>query len=147
MNKHHVFLSYCRENQTEVTRLRDDLIKSGESVWWDQDILPGQDWKYQIRQAMKQSYAVLICLSKEFAARSQSGVYPELYDSITVYRQQAPGSVFIIPVKLSECEVPDIAIDGIRSLNSLQFVDLFPEDHRIMGLDRLLQALKSTIKT
>jgi len=55
--------------------------------------------------------------------------------------------VFIIPVKLSECEVPDIAIDGIRSLNSLQFVDLFPEDHRIMGLDRLLQALKSTIKT
>lgn len=147
MNKLHVFLSYCRENQGEVARLHDDLLKSGESVWWDQDILPGQDWKYQIRKAMKRSYAVVACFSKEFAARSQSGVYPELYDSITAYRQQVPGSVFIIPVRLSECEIPDIAIDNIRSLNGLQFVDLFPEDCRITGLNHLLQALKSTIKT
>ena len=86
IKKHHVFLSYCRENQSEVARLRDDLLKSGESVWWDQDISPGQDWKRQIRQAMKKSYAVVICLSKELATRSQSGVYPEIYDSITAYR-------------------------------------------------------------
>ncbi len=146
MNNHHVFLSYCRENQSEVARLRDDLLKSGESVWWDQDILPGQDWKQQIRQAMKQSYAVVICLSKELATRNQSGVYPEIYDSITAYRQQVPGSVFIIPVRLSECEAPEIAIDDFRTLSSLQLVDLFPETRRTDGLNRLLQGLKLTIR-
>lgn len=43
MAKKHIFLSYCRDNQIEAKRLRDDLIAAGEYVWWDQDLLPGQN--------------------------------------------------------------------------------------------------------
>ena len=82
MVKKHVFLSYCRDNVTEVAKLRDALIAAGEQVWWDQDILPGQDWKLAIRQAMKQSYAVILCLSAETEARTASGIYPEAADAI-----------------------------------------------------------------
>lgn len=41
--KQHVFISYCRDNSSEITQLRKDLMDAGEQVWWDQDILPGLD--------------------------------------------------------------------------------------------------------
>jgi hypothetical protein len=142
--KKHVFLSYCRDNQDEVARLHDDLIAAGEAVWWMKDILPGQDWKREIRRAMKDSYAVVVCLSKEVVERTQTGVLPEIYDAITAYRQQAAGSIFLIPIRLSECEIPDIEIDDTRTLDRLQCTDLFPEAGRSAGLQQLLAALKAT---
>jgi hypothetical protein len=123
--KNHVFLSYCRENVGEVKQLRDDLIGEGEPVWWDQDILPGDDWKFVVRQAMKNSYAVVLCLSKEAQARATSGIFPEAVDAIGMYREHAPGSIFIIPVRLSDCEIPPIDIDATRTLDRIQYVDLF----------------------
>ncbi|MEM9266593.1 MAG: toll/interleukin-1 receptor domain-containing protein [Cyanobacteria bacterium P01_F01_bin.13] len=128
MAKKHVFLSYCRDNANEVNRLHGELLAAGEPVWWDQDILPGQDWKLEIRKAMKDAYAVLLCLSKETGERTTSGIYPEALDAIKVYRNYAPGSIFLIPVRLSECDIPMIEIDDTRTLSRLQRVDLFPAD-------------------
>jgi len=111
-------------------------------VWWDQDILPGQDWKFEIRKAMRNAYAVVLCLSQETAARTTSGIYPEALDAIEAYREYSPGSTFLIPVRLSDCEVP-IEIDGTRMLDRLQFVDLFPSAQRATGLARLVTALRA----
>lgn len=141
--KKHVFLSYCHDNQAEVAKLHDDLIAAGEAVWWDQDLLPGQDWKLEIRKAMRNAYAVVLCLSEETAHRITSGIYPEVLDAIAAYREYAPGSVFLIPVRLSDCEIPLIEIDATRTLDRLQFVDLFPPDRRRAGLERLLKALQA----
>ncbi len=139
----HVFLSYCRDNAKAVAKLREDLIAAGEQVWWDQEILPGQDWRLAIRQAMKASYAVVLCLSKEAQARATSGIYPEALDAIDAYRQHAPGAVFLIPVRLNECEIPPFEISATRLLDGLQYVDLFPPSRRAEGLDRLLTALRA----
>jgi internalin A len=141
--KEHVFLSYCHDNASEASQLRDELIDAGESIWWDGDILGGQDWQHAIRRAMKSSYAVVLCLSKELERRVQSGVYPELLDAIREYRLQAPGHVFLIPVKLNACEIPDVEVDNARTLDRLQAIDLFPPDRRGEGLQRLLQSLKA----
>ena len=143
MAKKHVFLSYCHDNQAEVAQLRDDLIKAGETVWWDGDILPGQDWKREIRRAMRDSYAVMLCLSDELAQRVQSGVYPEVLSAITEYRQQKPGNIFLIPVRLNDCEIPDIEIDDTRTLDGLQVEDLFPPAQRAAGLAQLIKALQA----
>jgi hypothetical protein len=140
----HVFLSYCRDNIEAVAQIRDDLILAGERVWWDQDIVGGQDWKLEIRKAMREAYAIVVLFSNELAQRVRSGVYPEVLDAITAYRQQAPGNVFLIPVRLSDTEMPDIAIDDTRTLSNLQGIDLFPTDRREHGLQRLLAALRST---
>ena len=142
MAKKHVFLSYCHDNTADVAKLRDDLIAAGEPVWWDKDILPGEDWKSSIRQAMKQSYAVVWCLSKETEARVKAGIYPEALDAIDAYRQYAPGSIFLIPVRLSKCPVPPIKIDATRTLEGLEYADLFPPAQRSAGLQRLIQALR-----
>ena len=140
----HVFLSYFHGNRDEVARLRDDLMAEGERVWWDQDLLPGEDWKFAIRQALNHSYAVVLCLSKELAERSKSGVYTEALDAISLYRETQPGSIFLIPVRLSECEIPPIEIDATRTLDRLQSVDLFPETQRGRGLGRLVAALRGS---
>lgn len=142
--KKHVFLSYCRDNQAEVQRLRDDLITAGETVWWDQDIHPGQDWKFEIRQAMQSAYAVVLCLSKETAAHANSGIYPEAANAINFYREYPPGSIFLIPVRLSPCNIPSVEIDATKTLDRLQCQDLFPSENYAAGFNRLLAAIQKT---
>ena len=122
----HVFLSYCHDNAKDAEKLHNDLIAAGESVWWDRDILPGQDWKMTIRQAMKDSYAVVLCLSKQTQQRTTTGIYPEALDAINAYREYRPGEVFLIHARLNDCEIPPIEIDGTRCLDRLQCVDLVP---------------------
>jgi len=139
----HVFLSYCSDNLQDVATLRDELIGVGESVWWDQDILPGQDWQLEIRQAMNAAYAFVLCLSTESQARTTSGIYPEAMDAIKAYRQYKPGTVFLIPVRLSQCDIPPIEIDSTRTLDRLHYVDLFPAAKRGDGLTRLKAAIRA----
>jgi len=138
----HLFLSYCREDKTQVNRLREDLLNAGEVVWWDQDLDAGEDWRLAIRKAMKNSYAVVVCLSRQTEARIESGMYPELSNAIAAYRDYAPGSVYLIPVKLSECEIPLVQIDGHRTLDNLHFVELFPDSQWEAGVQLLVKALR-----
>ncbi|MEM6838762.1 MAG: TIR domain-containing protein [Cyanobacteria bacterium P01_C01_bin.120] len=143
MAKKHVFLSYCRDNADAVRCFHSELIAAGETVWWDQDILPGQDWKLEIRKAMRDAYAVVICFSKETATRTTSGIYPEALDAINLLREYPPGDIFLIPVRLSDCEIPMIEIDGTRTLDRLQFVDLFPAEQRDANFQKLIRALRA----
>ncbi len=142
--KKHVFLSYCRDNQAQVKRLRDDLIAAGHSVWWDQDIQPGQDWKFEVREAIQNAYAVVLCLSKESEARATSGIYSEAMDAINLYREYPPGSIFLIPVRLSPCAIPPVEIDGTRTLDRLHCQDLFPSADYAAGIQKLLGAIQNT---
>jgi hypothetical protein len=138
----HIFLSYFRGDKASVLKLRNDLIAAGEEVWWDQDILPGQDWELAIQQALKDSYSILICLSKKALSRVESGIYPEARDAIETYRRYKPGSIFLIPVRLDRCDIPPIKIDATQNLDNLQYVDLFPASKRADGLTRLIEAIR-----
>jgi len=140
--KRHVFLSYCRENQDEVRRLHDDLVAAGETVWWDQGIHGGAEWERAIRRAMDQSYAVVFCLSKELPKRIESGMYPELDHAIALQLRRAPESVFLVPIRLSECPIPDAKVGQTRRLGDFQVIDLFPEPKRAEGFKKLLAALR-----
>ena len=102
-----------REDVARVKQLREDLIQAGEPVWWDGELNAGQVWKREIRQAIKDSYAVVLCFSGRSQQRHRSGLYPEAADAIEVYREYRPGSIFLIPVRLSGCEVPSLS--GVRA--------------------------------
>ena len=140
-----VFLSYCHDDEPKVARLHAALTANNVSVWWDKDILPGEDWKAAIRQAMKRSDVVVLCLSAKSMKRRTTGIYPEALDAITAYRQRRPGEIYLIPVRLSECELPAIEIDDVRTLDRLQYIDLFPEGMWDANLKRLLKAIKSAV--
>lgn len=51
------------------------------------------------------------------------------------------GSIYLIPVRLSECQIPPIELTPTRTLQDLHYEDIFPPDHRPAALDRLLQSL------
>ena len=116
----HVFLSYCREDRDRVSRLRQELVDAGLQVWWDQDILPGQDWRREIKRALKRAHAVVACCSENTEERPRSGIFPEFRDAIGIYRELSPGGIFIIPVRLGSCTIPDLEIDSTRDLCDLQ---------------------------
>ena len=142
MGTRHVFVSYCHDNRDDVARLVEELENEGEPAWWDEDILGGLDWKEAIRDAMKNAYAIVVCLSPELTdERYRSGVYPEIRDAIATFRQYGPGHSYIFPVRLAECEVPPIEIDDTRTLDRIQHIDLFPGSRRSAGLQKLLASL------
>lgn len=118
-------------------------MAAGESVWWDQEILVGQDLEVIISEALEQSYAFVLCLSKEFEQRVKSGVYPEIRYAIDTYREYKPGSPYIFPVRLSDCNIPRLRIDATTTLKKLKYIDLFPLAERAEGLNKLIQAIRS----
>jgi tetratricopeptide (TPR) repeat protein len=138
-----VFLSYCRDDIAEVSYLRKELVAEGFEVWWDNDLLPGQDWKYEIRQAMKESDAVIICLSARSVDRTRSYARSEILEAIAAYRQRRPGEIFLIPVRLSQCEIPSIEIDDTRTLDRLHCVDLFPANRWEGGIRKVVESIRS----
>ncbi len=53
ISKKYVFISYARENFKTAKRLYDTLKQAGLTPWMDtEDILPCQNWKYAINQAI-----------------------------------------------------------------------------------------------
>jgi hypothetical protein len=106
------------------------LTAKGYSLWFDeQNLLPGQNWQLEIQQAIRKSAAVLICLSSRWV-NSRGYVQKELKMTLDVLAEIPEGKVFMIPIKLDECEVPP-------SLSQLHWVRLFDED----GYQRLEKAI------
>lgn len=130
-----VFLSHAKEDKESVRKLRVDLVAAGHEPWLDEEnLLPGQDWEFEIRRAVTTSDIILVCVS----TRSERKGYlqKEITYALDVACQQPEGAIFLIPVKLERCEVP-------ARLSKWQWVDL----HSEQGLQRLLQALSKAAPT
>ena len=132
----------CHDNRVDAAKLRQDLLDARETVWRDGDIKPGQNWRTEIRRALKDAYSIVVCLSEELAEHSTSGMDPELAEAISAYRDYGPNSIFLIPIRFSECDVPAIAIDEARQLSDLQYIDLYPDENRREAVDKLLDAIR-----
>jgi len=99
-------------------------------VWLDKkSLLPGQEWEYEIRKAVRESDVVVVCLSKQF---NQAGFrQKEVRLALDTAMEQPEGEIFIIPARLEEC-------DSLESLKKLHEVDLFDDD----GYVKLMKSLK-----
>jgi len=125
-----VFLIYAHTDKEAVHKLHQRLVRDGINAWLDaQNLQPGQDWPHEIRRAIFNSDLVLVCLSRAF--NKQPGFrHEELKTAFDKARILEDGKVFIIPVRLENCKMPD-------SLGHLHRVDLFAPG----GYKRLLHAL------
>jgi serine/threonine protein kinase len=138
----HAFISYVSEDSAEVDRLQAFLESNGIPTWRDKDDLwPGQDWRRRIAEAITQDALVFVaCFSRRSAARRETYQYEELILAVEELRKRSPSDAWLIPVRLSDCEIPDIEIDQARTLRRLQRVDLFgPDRDREAG--RLVEAI------
>lgn len=129
-NRLKVFLCHARADRTVVQHLFTRLVKDGVDAWFDKEkLLPGQDWEYEIRNAVSKSDVVVVCLSKQF---NQAGFrQKEVRIALDAAMEKPEGEIFIIPARLEEC-------DGPSSLKKWHWVDMFEDD----GYEMLLRALR-----
>jgi len=127
-----VFLCHASGDKPAVRDLYRRLRSDGIAPWLDEeDLLPGQDWQSEIPKAVRSSDAVIICLSSR-AITKAGYIQKEIKDALDVADEQPEGAIFLIPLRLEECEVPE----GLRRW---QWVDLFQEK----GYERMVRALRA----
>jgi len=137
----HVFISYVSENLGHVRQLRDSLARQGIEVWLDRErIQPGSRWKHAIRRAIRRGEFFIACFSTEYASRTKTYMNEELTLAIDELRQYPQTQTWFIPVRLSECDIPDIDIGGGQSLRDIQWVDLFANWEA--GVERVLSVIR-----
>jgi formylglycine-generating enzyme required for sulfatase activity len=125
-----IFLCHASQDKPAVWNLYRYLKQRGVQPWLDQaDLLPGQNWEVEIPNALFASDVILVCLSKN-SVNKEGYVQKEIAFALDKAQEKPEGTIFIIPVKLEECEVP-------RRLGMYQWVDYFRTD----GKRRLLLGL------
>ncbi|HKR48449.1 MAG TPA: toll/interleukin-1 receptor domain-containing protein [Pseudonocardiaceae bacterium] len=144
----HAFISYVREDAADVDRLQGMLEAAGIRVWRDtENLWPGQDWKTEIKNAITNgSLAFIACFSKHSQRREKSYQNEEFILAVEQMCQRTPGRSWLIPLRFSECTLPQYDLGAGRSLDSIQRVDLFDQGWE-QGGARLVAAVMRTLGT
>jgi hypothetical protein len=125
-----IFISYAHADVIPVRKLYDDLRAQGFQVWFDEEnLIGGQDWRLEIKNALQESDAVIVCLSATSVSK-ESFVQAEFSFALERALDMPEGRIFLIPMRLDDCKVP-------TRLSRYHWVDIFQED----GFERLLKAL------
>ena len=130
-----VFLSYAREDEEHVLRIYSQLEIYGFRPWMDQrNITPGERWELAIDTALRRADFILVFLSK-LSIQKRGYLRREIRDAVDRAREMLDTDIFIVPVRLDDCTIP-------QELADFQWVDLFREN----GISRLVDALQSGLK-
>lgn len=107
-NKKIAFISHSSKDKPFIRQLTADLTNEGVSVWLDeQKILVGDSISDKISQGLIESDYFLIALSE--ASINSSWVQKEL--NAALINEIEKRKVKVIPIKLSECEIPVLIKD------------------------------------
>ena len=130
------FFATHRIDKPIVRELYSRLDSEGWiDAWLDEKKLyPGQDWNYEIEQAVEQADVILVCLTKTSVTK-EGYVQRELRTILDFADYKPEGTLYIIPFRLEECEPP-------KRIRRWQYADYFPESHRNIAYQRLLESLK-----
>ena len=120
-NRIRVFLSYAKEDQAMVKKLYDELQKAGFEPWMDiVKLMPGQNWQRAIQQAIDVTDFILVNFSHRSVAK-RGHFQCELRHALEVADRMPLEDIFLVPVRLSECDVPN------EIARTTQYIDLFPD--------------------
>lgn len=126
-----VFLAHADEDKDPARTLYSNLRSDGISPWLDErDLIPGQDWEFEIEKALQGSDAVLILLSAN-SVKKTGYFQKEIRHALDYADRQPEGAIYVIPVLLEKCSVPKV-------LEKWHWVRLFQEN----GYRNLLDALR-----
>ena len=131
-----VFLCHASEDKPAVRDLYKRLCAEDWLQPWldEEELLPGQDWNLEIEKAVEATDAVIVCVSKT-STEKEGYVQRELRKVLQIALNKLEGAIFVIPVRLDECELP-------RQVRDRQALDFFPADRRDSAVRKLLAALK-----
>ena len=120
-----VFLCHASQDKGIVHELYQKFIAEGWiEPWLDaKKLLPGQDWQAEIKSAVETADNVIIFFSKT-SINKDGFIQKELRLAKDIALEKAEGSIFLIPLRLDNCEVP-------RSLQIYQWSNYFGEGTKL----------------
>jgi hypothetical protein len=125
------FLCHSSGDKASIHDLYRRLQSSGVTCWLDEeDLVAGQDFDLEIRRAIAGSRFIVVGLSQS-STNKVGYLQKELRFALDRADEQPEGSIYLLPVRLEPCEIPD-------RLSHLHAVDLFEP----AGFNRLLRALR-----
>lgn len=126
-----VFMCHSKDDKRRVKELYSALVKSGADPWFDEEVLlGGQDWELEIRNAVDGAHVFLAFLSKKMINKD-GYVHRELKLGQDIALTKPEGSIYIIPIRLDDCEVP-------RSFRKYHWIDL----ESLTGFNKLMKTLQ-----
>lgn len=132
-NRIQVFLAYAEEDRPLVRKLYAALQQAGFEPWMDQEkLLPGQNWPRAIERAIDLSRFFLGCFSQRSTVK-RGYFQSELRYALDVAARIPNERIFLVPVRLNECELPR------KVASKVQYVDLFPNWEE--GIATLVEAM------
>jgi hypothetical protein len=116
-----VFIAYVMENAAFADRLYDRLAAEGFNPWMDRrKLMPGQNWPRAVERAIAIADFFVPCFSHRSVVK-RSPFQRELRYAIDGASRLPLDQVFIIPVRITACAVPQVIS------SQLQYVDFFPD--------------------
>src|SRR5215204_5407419 len=88
----HIFISYSPKDSRHMANMQDNLLRIGYKPWIDPSPRPGQDWRFDIDDAIRSSDAMIVIVT------------PAAADSIFVTYEWALAlgiGIPVIPVKFA----------------------------------------------
>jgi hypothetical protein len=120
-NRIRVFLAYAAEDRATVKHLYDKLQEAGFEPWMDiAKLMPGQNWPRAIQQAIEVTDFILVNFSHRSVGK-RGYFQRELRHALDVAERMPLNEIFLVPVRMSECEVPD------EIARTTQYIDLFTD--------------------
>ncbi len=136
----HAFVSYVRDNSSEVERLVRDLRSAGVEVWYDRDSLKaGSRWAEAIVAGIESGGFFLACFSKEYASRERTYMDEELVVARALMAQRREDRSWLIPLLLNGCTPGGVGLLTDPVLGALHCVSMSPE--WADGMRRILETV------
>lgn len=125
-----IFISYAKEDFAKAFAIYSILASNKFNPWIDKEkLIAGQDWELEISKAIKQAHFFIACLSNSSVSKT-GYVQKEVKKGLDILDLQPEGAIYLIPVRLEECQVPN-------RFERLHWHDLFEPN----GLDNLVENL------
>lgn len=134
-NRPRVFIAYVEEDLSFAKKLFRALEDSGFRPWLDKKrLMPGQNWPRAIETAIQTSDFFVACFSRRSISKRGS-FHSELRYALFCAAKVPLDEIFLIPLRLDDCAVPN------RISKQIQYLDLFPDWET--GVSRLIAVIKA----
>ena len=139
-----IFLAHANEDKEAVLELYERLKEAGYRPWLDKkDLIPGQNFRSVISQAIAKSQLFIACLSQQSIAK-RGFVQKEFRLALNKYAEMPQETIYIIPLRLDKCEIPDLRQNEYGlNLRDIQWLDYWEDD----GFENLERAIAYQFKS
>lgn len=133
-----VFLSYKQTERESGEKVADALVADGYSVWWDHNLIGGQDYRDKIEEELEKARCVVVLWSE--ASRKSRWVRDEA--------ERGLNRNILVPVSLKDGLEPPLGYGGLQTICLAEWLEdgskahtASATDDRAPVLDELFEAV------